>query len=331
MIAEGGTSYNHAMMISISDSIKGPYTPNDRNPILSTRHLSYDNWVHSVGHADLIEIDDGNWYMVALGIRGDEERASNMGRETHLIPVQWEQEPFEWKDIKHEWPVVAPQTGKVERYYSVPFKNTSQKRNASFVDNFDSDKLNLEWNFRRVPLNPSYSLSVNKGSLRLFTNPNNIKERGRANLMGFRQTGSDFEYEAKMLFKPKDNVSEAGISLFQKDDNYFTLTVSKEKKQYSLQLKLAEPNSEPRLLKKLVFSNYNKEITFRVKSENHSYSFYYKLNGEDFKLIEEVKANYILSKAYTGAYLGIYASSNSQKSKDYADFDWVSYKGFEKY
>lgn len=330
MVAEGGTSFNHAVMIAVSDSIKGPYIPNDRNPILSTRQLSYDNWVHSTGHADLIELNDGRWYMVALGIRGEEDRGSNMGRETHLIPMQWEREPFWWKEKKYEWPVVAPQTGKVERSNPVPFKGTTQKRNLSFIDNFDSSNLKLDWNFRRVPLPNTFSLSARKDHLRLYTNPNTIQERGRASLIGFRQTETDFEFRAKMSFKPKSNNSEAGISLFQKDDNYFTLTVIKEDKGFKLQLKLAEPNAEPIILKKQAIPNYTGEITFNVKSENYGYSFYYSLDGTEFNLFEKTKSNHILSKKYTGAYLGIYTTSSGINSKDYVDFDWVRYKGFEK-
>jgi len=331
MVAEGGTSFNHAVMIAVSDSITGPYTSNERNPILSTRHLSYDNWVHSTGHADLIEIEDGRWYMVALGIRGDEDRGSNMGRETHLVPVQWEKEPFWWKEVKYEWPVVAPKTGKVERVNPIPFKGTSQKRNASYKDNFDSETLGLAWNFRRVPLKNSYALNAKKGFLRLYTHPNVIKERGRASLMGFRQTESDFEYEAKMNFEPKSYDSEAGISLFQKDNNYFRFTLIKKSNTVLLQLQLAEPDSGVQTLKEQEVQGYDGEITFKVKSENHSYSFYYTLNGKEFTLFKQTKANHILSKKYTGAYLGIYASSNGKTSKDYADFDWVSYKGFEKF
>jgi alpha-N-arabinofuranosidase len=330
MVAEGGTSFNHAVMIAVSDSIKGPYIPNDRNPILSTRQLSYDNWVHSTGHADLIELNDGRWYMVALGIRGEEDRGSNMGRETHLIPMQWEREPFWWKEKKYEWPVVAPQTGKIERSNPVPFKGTTQKRNLSFIDNFDSSNLKLDWNFRRVPLPNTFSLSARKDHLRLYTNPNTIQERGRASLIGFRQTETDFEFRAKMSFKPKSNNSEAGISLFQKDDNYFTLTVIKEDKGFKLQLKLAEPNAEPIILKKQAIPNYTGEITFNVKSENYGYSFYYSLDGTEFNLFEKTKSNHILSKKYTGAYLGIYTTSSGINSKDYVDFDWVRYKGFEK-
>lgn len=330
MVAEGGTSFNHAVMIAVSDSITGPYVSNERNPILSTRHLSYDNWVHSTGHADLIELDDGHWYMVALGIRGDEDRGSNMGRETHLVPVQWEREPFWWKEVKHEWPVVAPLTGRVERYNPVPFESTSQKRNLSFTDNFDGSNLKLQWNFRRVPLNKVYSLIESEGNLRLFLKPEVIKERGRASLMGFRQTESDFEYSAKMNFNPKSNNSEAGISLFQKDNNYFTFTVIKEKDENFIQLKLAELDKNPEVLMKVNIPSFKGDMTFKVKSEHHGYSFYYSLEGSEFQLLEKTKSNHILSKKYTGAYLGIYASSNGIKTKEYADFDWASYKGFEK-
>ncbi|WP_299523197.1 glycoside hydrolase family 43 protein [Winogradskyella sp.] len=331
MVAEGGTSFNHAVMIAVSDKITGPYISNARNPILSTRQLSYDNWVHSTGHADLIELDDGRWYIVALGIRGDQDRGSNMGRETHLLPVQWEREPFWWKEVKYEWPVVAPKTGRVERKTAVPFEGTFQKRNLSFSDNFDDSELNLEWNFRRVPLDNVFSLEERKGFLRLFSKPNVIKERGRASLMGFRQTESDFEYNAKMSFNPKTNNSEAGISLIQKDDNYFTLTVIKEDKVNYIQLKLAEPQKYPEIIAKETLPDFKGDITFKVTSEPQGYSFYFAMNGSEFKLLEKTKANHILSKKYTGAYLGFYASSNGSKTKDYADFDWVNYKAFERH
>ena len=56
LVAEGGTSFNHAVTIAVSDSLTGPYEGNERNPILTSRHLSYDNWVNSTGHADLVEL-----------------------------------------------------------------------------------------------------------------------------------------------------------------------------------------------------------------------------------------------------------------------------------
>jgi xylan 1,4-beta-xylosidase len=100
MVAEGGTSRNHAVMMAISDNIRGPYQSNPKNPILTSRHLSNNNWVHSTGHADLVELQDGRWYMVALGIRNDLMGTSNMGRESHLIPVNWETAVSGWEEVE---------------------------------------------------------------------------------------------------------------------------------------------------------------------------------------------------------------------------------------
>jgi len=327
MVAEGGTSFNHAVMIAVSDNIKGPYLSNPRNPILTTRHLTYDFWVNSTGHADLIQLHDGRWYMVALGIRGDVDRRSNMGRESHLIPVQWEREPFEWQEIKYDWPVCAPQTGRVERLNPLPFKGTEQIVKNEFVDEFDKDILNLEWNFRRVPQENTYSLSARKGYLRLYTKPDVIKERERASLMGFRQRESNFTYSVKMNFKSRKPNEEAGINLFQKDDNYIGFTVLRQKNNYALSLSILNPGNKKAIHKKEVIEGYKGEILLRVRSMNSAYHYEYSLDGgKTYQLFDTSKDNHIISRGYTGAYLGIYTTSNGNKSKAYADFDWVRCK-----
>ena len=40
LVAEGGTSFHHAVMMAASDDIFGPYETGLRNPILTSRHLS---------------------------------------------------------------------------------------------------------------------------------------------------------------------------------------------------------------------------------------------------------------------------------------------------
>ncbi|MDH3492420.1 MAG: glycoside hydrolase family 43 protein [Acidobacteriota bacterium] len=331
MVAEGGTHFDHGVMIAVSDKITGPYQSNPRNPILTSRHLSYDNWVHSTGHGDLVELEDGRWYMVALGIRGDVNRASNMGRETHLVPVRWEREPYWWKEVKYEWPVAAPQSGRVEIKTPLPYPGGNQYRNDSFVDNFETKALNMEWNFRRYPLQGIYSLDANPGHLRLYAKPEVIAERGRASLMGFRQTETDFDYTAKMYFEPSAENVEAGIILFQKDDNYISYVVEKKDGKHFQKLVLAKPKEEPRVFKRQIIPHYAGSILLRVSSRAGSYDFEYSIDkGESFNIFTGVELSSvdILSKGYTGAYLGIYATSNGQTSKDYADFDWVRYEGY---
>ena len=331
LIAEGGTSYNHAVMIAVSDAITGPYIPNDRNPILTSRNLSYSNWVHSTGHADMVELADGRWYMVALGKRNDEAGDSNMGRESHLIPVEWEREPFEWKDPRYEWPVAAPATGRVERATPLPFEDAPQYRNNSFIDDFDQPTLGLQWNFRRVPLPGVYSLDDREGFLRLHAHENTIRERGRASLLGVRQRESDFQYSAKMAFAPEQDNVEAGVSLFQKDDNYLNFTIVRSGGENVLQLTLAERGQAPAVLARRALDDYAGEIIFRVQSRNHQYRYEYSLDqGASFALLAETDAARLLSRGYTGAYLGLYSTSNGNPSNQHADFDWVRYQDFER-
>ena len=328
LIAEGGTAYNHAVMVALSDSITGPYLSDPRNPILTTRHLSYDNWVNSTGHADMVELPDGRWYMVALGIRGDEERRSNMGRETHLLPATWEREPQEWKNPKYLWPVIAPSSGRILRQTPLPFPKHQQRYNDAFHDNFDAHVLNLAWNFRRVPMEGVFSLNKRRGYLRLFLKPEVISLRGRCSLMGFRQKETDFSYTASMEFTPQNIGDEAGISIFQQDDNYIMFTLDHKSDAIYLKLTVHERKKELRTVKEIPLNSYEGAILFKVQSKNGRYHYQYSLDqGTSYSDFYKGPSNWVLSHGYTGAYLGIYATSNGKNSNSYADFDWVSYKG----
>ena len=348
LIAEGGTSLNHAVMVAVSDNIKGPYVPNDRNPILTSRHVSYGHWVNSIGHGDLIELEDGRWYMVTLGIRSEIDTYSNMGRETHLIPVTWEKEPFEWqydnieKDwsrlpeherfeklrrVNYEWPVCSPITGRVERSYSLPFPDRPQYYHDSFKDDFDNENLSLEWNFRRVPNKNTYEINSDNGVLRLFASTNVIKDRQSSSLLGIRQKESHFEFLVKMIFDTDESEVQSGISLFQKDDNYFTYTIERHNRGHLLKLILKEKNSEPVIIKDKILRSYNGSIILKVVSDKMTYGFYYSLDeSKKFTFLTETGSNKILSKGYTGAYCGLYSTTNGREIKEHADYDWVMLK-----
>jgi alpha-N-arabinofuranosidase len=277
--------------------------------------------------------------MVALGIRGDEERRSNMGRETHLIPVTWEPATVRWEQVsetrwepvEYMWPVCAPNTGRVERFTALPFEDSPQYRNNVFTDNFDSDQLDLEWNFRRVPMDNTYSLEERQGFLRLYLKSGVIRNRGRCSLMGIRQGESDFEFSVSMDFLPGKDGEEAGMSLFQQDDNYIMFTTVREGKDVLLSLRIKERGQDARVEKSLKLEARSGEIIFKAVSLDQKYRFGFSTDeGETYKEFAELPSTLILSNGYTGAYLGLYATSNGNSSRRYADFDWVTYKGFER-
>ena len=331
MVAEGGTSYNHAVMIASSENIEGPYDSNPKNPILTSRHLSNNNWVHSTGHADLVQLKDMRWYMVSLGIRNEMDSTSNMGRETHLMPVVWEEawdnwvevEKGRWEPVIIKWPVVAPNTGKVERNTSIPFLEKKQNINYSFYDDFTSPKLDLQWNFRRVPRENTYELNSKNKSLKLNLSPESFELRGQYNLMGFRQKETEFEYSSSMNFKPKKNFSEAGLSIFSQDDNYINFTVKKHNNKTLLNLSVKPRDQKLDIIKSIPLK-YNENIILKILSKDNKYIYYYSLDeGNSFDVFTETAANLVLCKGYIGTNLGLYASSNGYKTKEYAEFEWV--------
>lgn len=328
LVAEGGTSFNHAVTIAVSDQLTGPYIGNDRNPILTSRHLSYDHWVNSTGHADLVELADGRWYMVALGIRGDEERRSNMGRESHLIPVQWEREPFEWKSDRPLWPVVAPDSGRVERDVPLPFVDKPQRLTPAFSDEFDESELQADWTFRRVPEPGTYSLSANPGHLRLYPSPSVPEERGRAALVGIKQTETNFEFETAMQFSSEQVGIEAGISLFQKDDHHLMATVIKADEGYRIQAILSQRGSEPETIAALAMPDYPGSLQWRLSAEQFRLEVSYRFDdASEWIVLGSIPTSSLLSRYYTGSHIGFYSTSNGSETSAFADFDWVRYRG----
>ena len=337
LVAEGGTGKNHAVMIAASENILGPYEENQRNPILTTRHLSNNYFVNSTGHADMIELEDGRWYMVSLGKRNDLDGDANMGRETYLMPMQWESTIVKWEQVSEDrweplrylFPVVAPLTGKVERFTPLPFTDRPQYINNTVIDDFLNENLDLRWTFIRVPEEKTYSLLENPGFLRLYSKPGKIEDRKRFSLVGFRQKESDFEFEVKMNFLPNKDKVESGVIHYQKEWNYLTNTVIKKRKKYYLEQKLKEKGKEVVTLKKTILKGYDGNIILKVKSKKDRYDFFYSLNdGSSFDYFTSIEAIKVLDRNYTGALLGLFTTSNGVLSQDYADYDWVRYKDF---
>lgn len=334
MVAEGGTSHNHAVMVSVSDSINGLYDSNPKNPILTSRHLSNNNWINSTGHADMLQLEDGRWVMVSLGIRNEIDGSSNMGRETFLMPLEWgeatsrwiENDNGEWKPLIHDWPVAAPLTGKVERINPVIFEHSHQRMQNYFYDDFESLKLDLNWNFRRVPKEKTYSLNAKKGFLRLYLKSQNFASRKQYSLLGLRQKQTHFEFSTKMSFLPFNKGEEAGLSLFQKDNIYINYTVVIRDKEVLFSLYKSVDYNGPRIIKEKFINDFNGEVILKLNSIGDDYIFQYSSdNGKTFQDFHKVGNDILLSHGYTGAYLGLYASSNGGEDNSYADFDWCKY------
>ncbi len=328
LISEGGTAYEHALSVAISKDITGPYRNNPRNPVLSHRQLSYDYPITGVGHADLVELADGRWYAVALGWRLVDGIHGILGRETFLLPVTWETEPYAWKAERLTFPVFSPSTGRVELQYPLPFAGTAIKGKGGFFDSFDGESLDLEWNFRRAPRRPFYDLGNRPGFLRLDLQAGAIGERQQYSFVGIRQRHFEFDVVTKMVFDPGAE-EEAGLIAIQNDRSAFLMTMAAGSEGNVIRLTQSQ-NGKPQMLADLPFDGDT--VYMRITGDYLSFDFQISADGESWTSVAAEVDVTALSPAviggynYTGVYLGLYATSNGTKTVNHADFDFFSYE-----
>ncbi|CBF88272.1 uncharacterized protein ANIA_01043 [Aspergillus nidulans FGSC A4] len=92
-IGEGGTELGHRQVIARSHSVTGPNEGYAGNPILT--NFNTTEYFQTVGHADLFQDGNGNWWGVVLATRsGPAWRVYPMGRETVLFPATWKRDSF---------------------------------------------------------------------------------------------------------------------------------------------------------------------------------------------------------------------------------------------
>ena len=104
-----------------------------------------------------------------------------------------------------------------------------------------------------------------------------------------------------------------------------TITTSSLRSKNKLLLK--ERKNEPVVIKDEILRSYNGSIIFKVVSDNRSYKYYYSLDEPNiFNFLAETGSDKILSKGYTGAYCGLYSTTNGKDIDEHADFDWAILK-----
>ncbi len=319
MIAEGGTAHNHAVTIARSEKITGRYEVNPRNPILTHRHLGLDYPIVGTGHADLVDTPSGEWWMVCLAMRPYGGYFYNLGRETFLTPVRWEE----------DWPVVSPGIGRVELSYPAPDLPEQTWPEVPARDDFDSLTLALQWNFLRSPSDEFANLSERPGYLRLRLRPQRISEQSNPSFVGRRQQHIHFTARTKLEFTPQSQNECAGLALIQNNNFHFLFVVTQGNNPVVRLIKRAQ-GMEVILAEQPIQAG---EIQVKVEAHEQAYNFYFSEQRDEWYAVAENVDGRILSTpvagGFVGAYIAMYASSNGRPSSNYADFDWFEYLALE--
>ena len=316
MAAEGGTEEAHSETIARSHSIWGPYTDNPANPILAHANAAgQGNPIQGVGHADIIQAHDDSWWIVFHGYRTVSDKAHHiLGRETCLAPVTW---------AKNAWPVVNGNgTATVNMTCPTlplkPFPETPKRLE------FDTEELELDWNYVQFPEEDNYSLTEREGYLRLKGAAEKLGTRKTSTFVGRRLRNFYFTATTQLDFDPKKEDEEAGMTLLN-NGSHFDIMINKKggKRILIVKLQFGQTNytSEEFVLKP-------GPVQLRVTGEKSTFKFSYAQGDDAYINIETVDSKFLATETvgfFTGVYVGLYATGNGKVSTANADYNWFEY------
>nr|WP_315158597.1 glycoside hydrolase family 43 protein [uncultured Flavobacterium sp.] len=313
--AQGGTEYRHSEVVFRSKEIYGPYISYDKNPILTQKNLdkNRENPITTTGHADFVQLPNGDWWSVFLGCRPYGDDLYNTGRETFLLPVEW----------KNGWPNIVGGTEPIPFQHKRPNIPLSKKiippTNGNFVDDdeFESKELNFNWNFIRTPLEKWYDLK--DGKLHIKARKESIKTQANFSFIARRQQHLNFDVSTKLSYNLKDTLQTAGLVAFQNEKNYLLLGKrlnANAKAEIFLEraTNTVEDGKSEIIAKSALPKNYE-NLLLRIEGKGQDFNFYYKTDDKEgwILLRKNVDGSILSTKkagGFVGTYLGMYASSN---------------------
>lgn len=320
LIAGAGTAHEHAVTVASGTSLREPFEGYRGNPILTHRHLGKNYPVVNVGHGDLVETQNGEWYMVVLASRPYGGYYRNLGRETFLVPVTWED----------GWPVVNVGIGRLEDTVIGPDLEPAPVEAVPEREDFDGDKLPYHFLWLRNPKPENYSLSERKGYLRMKLAQESITELVSPSFVGIRQTGMSYILETCMEFIPQSKQEEAGLVLQQNNRFHYRFVSTARNGIRLLTLIRCMDGKEEVLAEVMNGKGEQTALRLRVVAKGQQLQFAYSYDGKSYHIVKADVDGRILSTdvagGFVGTTMGLYCSSNGMKSANYADFDWLEYR-----
>lgn len=313
--AQGGTGYNHSEVVFRSKNVSGPYESYENNPILTQSNLDSkrNNQITSTGHADFVQLPNGDWWSVFLGCRPYGTDLYNTGRETFMMPVEW----------KNGWPEIVGGNKPLPFVNKKPNLSTSKEvissTTGNFVsrDDFNGDKLGFEWNFIRTPLERWHELK--DGKLYIKPRKESIHKETNFSFIGRRQQHSQFEASTKLSYNLTNTLQTAGLVAFQNEKHYLLLgkrlNADGKIEVFLEETGGARNNGIPTIVAKNELGHKSKDIYLKIEGKGRYYDFHYRTSekGKWILLAKDIDASLLSTKeagGFVGTYLAMYVSEN---------------------
>ncbi|SMO39830.1 glycoside hydrolase family 43 protein [Gracilimonas mengyeensis] len=300
--AEGGTGPQHSQVVLKGDNPLGPFTPYENNPILTQRHIDPDREfsVEYVGHADMVETANGEWWTVFLGVRPYDGVHFNTGRETFLLPVEW----------KDGWPVI------LEGEETVPVKlkrpdlpyaeepTPPTHGNFTFTDDFNDSELADYWVMMRTPHETWWDLSE-KSQLQIEARSEHISGLGNPSFIGRRQQHAYGSASTKMTYNPEQPGDLAGMVAIQGGQYYYLMGVRlNESGQKEMFVEKSVDGEAEIIATEVLEDESATEFYLKIEARGAEYNFSYGLSENEWQTLHEGADGTILSTNVAGGFVG---------------------------
>lgn len=303
MASEGGTEYGHMVTYAKGNSVYGPFESYGNNPVLTNRNRGgYE--IQGCGHADLVEDNNGNWWMLHLGFRqiGMWTMHHITGRECYLCPVEFDE---------NGWFCVGD-NGTTSASFTTEKINTVQKKWDKFT--FENTKPAREWVFLRNPIAENYDLS--EKSYKLMPTRLTLSESKKSpSFIALRQKELNQTTECTVEI----STDEAGISLYMTADQHYDIGIRKTEIGYEIFRRLCigdivhEDNVYPIAVGK---------ARLCIRATNYQYSFTAECDGKSYDL-KTAQTKYLSTEIagnFTGVVTALYAVKTSEIKSEWAEF-----------
>jgi xylan 1,4-beta-xylosidase len=324
--AEGGTGWGHAVTMARSRTLPGPYELHPDTYILSARQRP-DVPLQRAGHADLVDTQSGETYMVYLCGRplGNRGRCT-LGRETAIQPMTWGADGWLRTTDGHGIPMVeVPGPAGITLHPCSP---------EPVREDFEGDTLPMSFQWLRTPRPEElFTLEGRKGFLRLYGRET-IGSLFRQALVARRQQAHCFSASTRLEFEPNHFQQMAGLVCYYNSVKFHYLYVSRDETGKHVRVMSALPDqvSADAFTPPIPVPS-DVPIELRVEVDYERLCFAYRMeNGSWQWLPQQFDASILSDEAsapgapnFTGAFVGM-ACQDLAGTAMPADFDWFEYR-----
>ncbi|WP_054957446.1 glycoside hydrolase family 43 protein [Paenibacillus dakarensis] len=292
MASEGGTEYGHMVTYARGDSISGPFEAYPNNPVLTNRNLGgYE--LQGVGHGDLIQDNDGNWWMLHLGFRqiGRWLTFHHLGREVFLTPITFGEDGW----------FTAGHNGTTLTSFETDRISDEILQQEKKIYTFENTDWKLDWCYLRHPAYEHYLLRPDTVTLK--GTEVTLDAAASPTFIGIRQRN----FSAEISCDVQLTNGEAGFTLYMDENHHYDLAVCKDEHGYKVieRLNIGDIKS----IEHKVDLGSNNHAALIIRASHERYSFFIHADGQDIPL-GTAQTRYLSTEVaggFTGVLIGLYA------------------------